>query len=210
MDYTKMKGCHPGGDPVGLKGPDGMNTLSSYQAGREDTIALIRAEIERRKKERPFSDDFSLTAYYHGLSRIYDFLDTLQEPGVTNYLLEYEPTRAVRLPDGRFVTEKLARQIGINLLNKAADELALRAFPEKKSYSCVYDRVVDYNAVDRKNYRDGILAGAEWMKKLIMKEAVEGLFQNTPFPTICLDDCKNYDFKDDDKVRIIIVKEDQK
>ena len=52
--------------------------------------------------------------------------------------------------------------------------------------------------------------GYNLCKEQMLKEAVEGLFQNTPFPTICLDDCKNYDFKDDDKVRIIIVKEDQK
>ncbi len=45
-------------------------------------------------------------------------------------------------------------------------------------------------------------------EKQMLKEAVEGEFCNTPFPTICLDDCKDYNFKDNQKVRIIIVKED--
>lgn len=51
MGNEELKGCHPGGDPVGLKGPDGYDTLSSYQAGKEDMITIIRAEIERRQKE---------------------------------------------------------------------------------------------------------------------------------------------------------------
>lgn len=42
-------------------------------------------------------------------------------------------------------------------------------------------------------------------KEQMLKDAVEGMFQNTPFPTICLDDCKDYNFKDDQKVRIIVL-----
>ena len=38
-------------------------------------------------------------------------------------------------------------------------------------------------------------------------EAVEGEVFYNPYPTISLDDCKDYDLKDGDKVRIIIVKE---
>lgn len=49
---------------------------------------------------------------------------------------------------------------------------------------------------------------AKWQKEQMMSEAVEGLFWNTPFPTICLDDCKDYNFKDNQKLRIIIIKED--
>lgn len=56
-------------------------------------------------------------------------------------------------------------------------------------------------------YQKYISLKAEMDKML--KDAVEGLFQNTPFPTIYLDDCKNYDFKEGDKVRIIVLpKED--
>ena len=74
------------------------------------------------------------------------------------------------------------------------------------------------------------LAGADWQKehtplpedtvlfnkgvaegkRLMMEEAVEGEFLYTPYPTIALDDCKDYNFKDNQKVRIIIVKEDEK
>ena len=132
-----------------------------------ELIQTIRNEIKRRYKEFDGKTGDIATASRLAYLDVLSFLDTLQDPEISNELLE--PTRAVRLPDGRLVTEKLARQIDINLLNKAADEMALRAFPEKKSYSTVIDRVVDYNAVDRKNYRDGILAGAELMKKQMPK-----------------------------------------
>lgn len=49
------------------------------------------------------------------------------------------------------------------------------------------------------------------MRKKMMKEAVEGEILLTPYPTICLDDCKDYDFKDGQKVRVIVLpKEDEK
>lgn len=50
--------------------------------------------------------------------------------------------------------------------------------------------------------------GKKDIKEQMMKEAVEAEILLTPYPTICLDDCKDYDFKDGQKVRIIIVKED--
>ena len=53
-------------------------------------------------------------------------------------------------------------------------------------------------------------AGKAEQKEQMLKEAVEGDFMLNPYPIICLDDCKNYDFKEGDKVRIIIVKEDEK
>lgn len=46
-------------------------------------------------------------------------------------------------------------------------------------------------------------------EKQMMKEAVEGEVMLNPYPTICLDDCKDYDFKDGQKVRIIIIKEEK-
>ena len=49
--------------------------------------------------------------------------------------------------------------------------------------------------------------GVEEGKRLMMEDAVEGEFLYTPYPTIALDDCKDYNFKDNQKVRIIIVKE---
>lgn len=69
-------------------------------------------------------------------------------------------------------------------LEEAADEMAIRAFPEKKSYSTVIDRVVDYNAVDRKNYREGIIAGAklgaEHLKKKDMNEMKDAMEAHYP------------------------------
>lgn len=35
---------------------------------------------------------------------------------ITNDLIEGQPTRAVQLPDGRWVTEKLAHQIDVNFM----------------------------------------------------------------------------------------------
>lgn len=53
------------------------------------------------------------------------------------------------------------------------------------------------------------LDAAQRAKEQMMSGAVEGVFQNTPFPTICLDDCKNYDFKEGDTIRVIVLpKED--
>ncbi len=73
-------------------------------------------------------------------------------------------------------------------------ELATKAFPNDIEF--------------RTAYMLGLNEGYELHKEQMMKEAVEGEFWNTPFPTICLVDCKNYNFKDNQKVKIIIVKED--
>ena len=58
-------------------------------------------------------------------------------------------------------------------LEEAADSAAIKAFPENKSYSTVVDRVVDYSAIDRKNYRDGFIAGAELQKEQDEKEQAD-------------------------------------
>ena len=50
-------------------------------------------------------------------------------------------------------------------------------------------------------FNKGVAAG----KRLMIEEAVEGEVILNPYPMICLDDCKDYDFKDGDEVRIIIV-----
>lgn len=60
------------------------------------------------------------------------------------------------------------------------------------------------------SYELGLVAGALWMQEQMMSEAVEGEVFLNPYPTISLDDCKDYDFKEGDKVRVIIVKEDKK
>lgn len=59
-------------------------------------------------------------------------------------------------------------------------------------------------------YGIGFLEGAEWAREQMMKEAVEGEFLYTPYPTIELDDCKDYNFKDFDKVRVIVLPKEDK
>lgn len=93
MDYTKLKGCHPGGDPVGLKGPNGMNTLSSYQAGRDDMITIIKAEIERLKKEELTRNSIGVitgSAFFVSANELLSFLSTLEsgKPIEQDVLLE--------------------------------------------------------------------------------------------------------------------------
>ena len=51
-------------------------------------------------------------------------------------------------------------------------------------------------------------AGSVNEREKMMEEAVEGEVVLNPFPTICLDDCKNYDFNDGDKVRVIVCKKE--
>ena len=51
--------------------------------------------------------------------------------------------------------------------------------------------------------------GMRRQKEQLIKEAVEGEFILNPYPTICLDDCKDYNFKEEQKVSVIILpKED--
>lgn len=109
-------------------------------------------------------------------------------------------------------------------LDEAAEEYGRNTFINE----CMENGVCDDHDLS-----DAFKAGAEWQKEQdekeqadlftivaldaaqrakeqMMKDSVEGLFWNTPFPTICLDDCKDYNFKDNQRVRIIIVKEDER
>lgn len=66
-----------------------------------------------------------------------------------------------------------------------------------------------YKLIGRQEAFTGLLKfinkDVEEGNRLQMGEAVEGEFMLNPYPIICLDDCKNYDFKDGDKVRVLIV-----
>ena len=58
-------------------------------------------------------------------------------------------------------------------------------------------------------YQQGIEKGKDDMKEQMMKEAYDGEFFYNPYPGIALDDCKDYDFKQREDVRVIILpKED--
>lgn len=147
MDYTKMKGCHPGGDPVGLKGPDGMNTLSSYQAGRDDMVTLIKAEIERLKDEnrkiKCQANERYCSGYDDAFYDLVHFLDTLEsEKPVPNDL------------------EEAARH----------SEILTYPMPEDGDIEKVF-KVQEARVF----HEIGFIAGAKWQKEQMMKEAVKWL-----------------------------------
>lgn len=61
---------------------------------------------------------------------------------------------------------------------------------------------------EQDNYDTIFHKGMMYYRKQMMEEAVEGEVVLNPYPTICLDDCKDYDFKDGDKVRVIVCKKE--
>lgn len=66
-----------------------------------------------------------------------------------------------------------------------------------------------YKLIGKQDAFTGLLKfinnGVEEGNRLQIGEAMEGEFFLNPYPTISLDDCKDYDFKDGDKVRVLIV-----
>ena len=74
-----------------------------------------------------------------------------------------------------------------------------------------YASVTDPEAHGIDFIREVFIAGADWQNEQMMKDAVEGEFLYTPYPTIELDDLKDYNFKDFDKVCVIVLpKEDSR
>ena len=96
----------------------------------------------------------------------------------------------------------------------AIDALSRSSLPSEldeaaeKYVSTLCDRADEGLRIDT-TLESAFIAGAKWQKEQMMKEAVEGEVFLNPYPTISLDDCKDYDFKDGDKVRIIIIKEEK-
>lgn len=58
------------------------------------------------------------------------------------------------------------------------------------------------------NPYNGLVKFAKAFQKKLMDDAVDGEFLYTPYPTIELDDWKDYNFTDFDKVRVIICKKE--
>ena len=81
----------------------------------QELLALIRAEIERRITDNTFGAKLELID-------ILAWLETLEEPEVVNDLTD-DSTKAVRLPDGRYVTEKLAKEIGEPVCEELDEEI---------------------------------------------------------------------------------------
>ena len=90
-----------------------------------------------------------------------------------------------------------------NDLEEAAKEL----YPYKERYDIElsYPSTYDENEEQRKAF----ITGAEWQKEQIMSEAVEGEILLTPYPTICFDDSKDYDFKDGQNVRVVVLPKEE-
>lgn len=110
------------------------------------------------------------------------------------------------LSDGTCIDESQLEYIEefIGGLDEAAKEYAKTTF--KKPHSDNPDEEV--TIVEPDKYA-GFIAGAKWDKEQMLKEAVEGEFLYTPYPTIELDDSKDYNFKDFDKVRVIVLPEEE-
>lgn len=127
------------------------------------------------------------------------------------------------LSDGTCIDEKELEYINDKPVADGIDDAA---------WDCVLDSVDVNNPHLLPKYKELLMflfiAGAKWQadhtplpedtvlfnkgvaegKRLMMEGAVEGDFMLNPYPIICLDDCKNYDFKEGDKVKLIICKED--
>ena len=148
-----------------------------------ELITKIKARIERLKATNPGEYNYqNAEGYVWALDDVLSFLSTLESEKPMN--LEEEIKRFVA---------KYGYERGEDILLIA---IVARHFAQwGADHTPLPEDTVIYNK------------GVEEGKRLMMEEAVEGLYQNTPFPTICLDDCKDYNFKDNQKVRIIIVKE---
>lgn len=197
-----------------------------------EQIKAIRAEIEllqevhERNLKKPM--ERGRIGYAHGVvaccDRILSFIDSLPEEtdngvDVTDFCKPIEPGIAQCIADHWW--EMLDDEESNRPMNSDSLEAAREAANEVYCYTTqTMDDLVGLflagaqwqKEQDEKEQADLFtivaLDAAQRAKEQMMKEAVEGLFWNTPFPTICLDDCKDYNFKDNQRVRIIIVKED--
>ena len=100
-----------------------------------------------------------------------------------------DPIKAVRLSDGRYVTEKLAKEIEESVIDDLGE--AAKEYSKKVS--------------DGHNYRDlrvGFIAGAEWQAEQMMKEAVEGTIDDCGTPARLRLEMPGGSFRIGDRVRI--------
>ena len=173
----------------------------------EELIPKIKAEIERRKKALHctlFNDE------YNDLLR---FLSTLESEKPMDGL-EDEIKRYLR-EECSDDDEPGIHELAEHFSQWGAEHLASIGKTSPKDLEEAAEkslRLAGFHNMETRgmDWKGGFIAGAKWQKEQMMKEAVEGEVMLNPYPTICLDDCKDYDFKDGDKVRIIIVKEDEK
>ena len=89
-----------------------------------------------------------------------------------------------------------------NDIEEAAVDIADALLAKPKDY--VLSAKADY----WNGAHDGIIAGAKWKKEQMMKEAVEGIVTTRSMAGNIVTAHVDYRYKDGQKVRIIIVKED--
>lgn len=168
-----------------------------------EQIEAIRNEIKRlqeiheRNLKKPM--ERGRIGYAHGVvaccDRILDFIDSLPEEKPSEDVEEAAEDYAVNTASYYYEDEDDEVHSNIDELKPAFLAGAQWQKEQDEKEQADLFTIVALDAAQR-------------AKEQMMKEAVEGLFWNTPFPTICLDDCKDYNFKDNQRVRIIIVKED--
>lgn len=157
------------------------------------------------------------------------------EEEIKNNLLESKPTRAVQLPDGRWVTEKLACHFAKwgaehrgssetpKDLEEAAEEYEHNRVYESEleKYSLYLDSLDDNEEPKMKepsketkfllnaDVINAFIAGAKWQKEQMMKEAVEArVGRNFTGVQQIFSTVYPDKYKDGDKVRIIVCKKE--
>lgn len=197
----------------------------------EELIDKIKAEIERQKKENINYDENGDFASYcdfsawSALDSVLTFISDLEKSQMPRKLLEkmelekeiedawekiekdYSPSaldKTTILVSG-LVGEKQFSKIAHHFAEwqKEKDEVSKVNYEGARA---VYDNTVQHL---QEKINEKYELGKKDMREQMLKDAVEGEVMLNPYPTICLDDCKDYDFNEGDKVRVIIIpKED--
>ena len=181
----------------------------------------IRSEIEKRIKEYEAKENCEWNAQDHygdedalwwqghrkGLVKFLSFIDSLPDEEETHTLKEWQRVLAER-PDlmADFERRTPPQPIQGSIAPEADLEEAAEEYGDYHNDDC-FDATGDRCPHIRKAF----IAGAEWQKKQMMKETVEGKiygYGDGSFELIAswLDIPDNSRYKDGDKVKIIIIK----
>ena len=173
------------------------------------TIEKIKAEIERLYNgEAPKHDqqcNFD-DGYFTGIDAIAQFLDTLESEKPSSPTVE-EPIDGVLYAAACGIKNATGKSERPNLLNEMVDYARKQA----EELLVVIKKYDDYSDEQIEELRTHFIAmfleGTDWQKEQMMKEAVEGVLVDNVDGTqeICL-----HGNRYGEKVRIIIVKEDEK
>ena len=159
-----------------------------------ELLTKIKAEIERRFSE--YNHDSSHHIQAAECASILDFLDTLEEKSE-------KPNNHEGLKN---VVESYYIEHRHDVLLSPYNSLM-----EFAKLVCEWQKDKDTRDMymsDNRHFQKVYELGRKDKREQMMKEAVEGEVFYNPYPTISLDDCKDYDLKDGDKVKLIVCKED--